>query len=243
VPGLANYLEHGGRLLYCGWKPIAGITGSSAYPFNFAAGAFACDRLGIVRAEQAAAADFIGGSGLAGYPDVAVDSTKLLAGLHGRMPYTDCLLPGTAEPVLGYRSFSGDTFAGKPVAVRRLSEPGRVVALGFPLYYLTDSTAVPLGRRALADLGEPYGIAERRTPDASRASTSATVIRGSLNLTSAISNPTSDIVLLDVSGRRVLSLGAGPNDVSHLAPGVYFVRETSRTANATPRLTRVVVVR
>lgn len=32
-------------------------------------------------------------------------------------------------------------------------------------------------------------------------------------------------VLLDASGRRALDLRAGANDVSHLAPGVYFVRE------------------
>jgi hypothetical protein len=31
--------------------------------------------------------------------------------------------------------------------------------------------------------------------------------------------------LLDVSGRKVLDLHAGANDVSHLAPGVYFVRQ------------------
>ena len=31
------------------------------------------------------------------------------------------------------------------------------------------------------------------------------------------------MVLLDVSGRRVLALSPGPNDVSHLSPGVYFV--------------------
>ncbi len=33
--------------------------------------------------------------------------------------------------------------------------------------------------------------------------------------------------LLDISGRKVLELNPGPNDVSGLAPGVYFVRERS----------------
>ncbi len=37
-------------------------------------------------------------------------------------------------------------------------------------------------------------------------------------------------VLLDAAGRRVMSLVPGPNDVRHLAPGVYFVRqEPART--------------
>jgi len=34
-------------------------------------------------------------------------------------------------------------------------------------------------------------------------------------------------VLLDAAGRKVVELRAGPNDVRHLAPGVYFVREPS----------------
>ena len=31
--------------------------------------------------------------------------------------------------------------------------------------------------------------------------------------------------LLDAAGRCVLDLRPGPNDVRHLSPGVYFVRE------------------
>jgi hypothetical protein len=52
-----------------------------------------------------------------------------------------------------------------------------------------------------------------------------TLIRGVLNLQYATCNLKSEIALLDASGRRVMSLHAGPNDVSSLAPGAYFVRE------------------
>ena len=31
-------------------------------------------------------------------------------------------------------------------------------------------------------------------------------------------------VLLDIAGRRVMGLKPGDNDVSHLAPGVYYIR-------------------
>lgn len=229
VSGLANYLEYGGRLLYCGWKPVAGIAGSNSYPFTFASNSFAFDRLGIARAEQAAAADFVGATGLAGYPDATVDSAKLLAGLHGRLPYVDCLLPGTAEPVLGYRSFSGDSFAGKPVGVRRLTDPGRIVAFGFPLYYLTDSTAISLCHRALADLGEPYGIAERQPLGAARNTFHASIVRGVLHLSASSVLRGASGVLLDASGRRVLDLRSGPNDVTGLAPGVYFLKMSERS--------------
>ncbi len=36
------------------------------------------------------------------------------------------------------------------------------------------------------------------------------------------------VVLFDASGRRVLNLSPGENDVHHLAPGVYFVRQPDR---------------
>ncbi|MBN2537623.1 SBBP repeat-containing protein [candidate division WOR-3 bacterium] len=69
------------------------------------------------------------------------------------------------------------------------------------------------------------GIAEERwTPVAGSATPTATVVRGVLNLTSPFSVLTSDFVLLDASGREVLSLTPGVNDISSLAPGVYFVQ-------------------
>jgi hypothetical protein len=61
-------------------------------------------------------------------------------------------------------------------------------------------------------------IAELRTPNVG-----ATLCKGVLNLQSAISNLQSEIVLMDASGRKVLDLHAGGNDVSSLSPGVYFV--------------------
>jgi hypothetical protein len=43
--------------------------------------------------------------------------------------------------------------------------------------------------------------------------------------------------LLDASGREVLDLKAGANDVSGLAPGVYFVRQEPQA------VTKVVITR
>jgi hypothetical protein len=45
--------------------------------------------------------------------------------------------------------------------------------------------------------------------------------------------------LLDACGRSVLLLHPGPNDISHLSPGVYFVRGETQAQNTVP----VVVVR
>jgi hypothetical protein len=49
-------------------------------------------------------------------------------------------------------------------------------------------------------------------------------------------------MLFDASGRRVLDLQPGPNDVSRLAPGVYFVREQPQAASRRPQAFRKVVV-
>jgi len=68
-----------------------------------------------------------------------------------------------------------------------------------------------------------------------------TIVRGILNLQSEICNLKSAIILLDASGRKVLDLAPGPNDVSHLAPGVYFVGSQSRVNRGPPGVTRLVV--
>ena len=48
--------------------------------------------------------------------------------------------------------------------------------------------------------------------------------------TSDVSDRVPRPILLDVSGRRVLNLQPGANDVRALAPGVYFVREAQAQA-------------
>ncbi|MBM3323900.1 fibronectin type III domain-containing protein, partial [candidate division WOR-3 bacterium] len=162
LPGLANYLQYGGRLWLVGWKPVAALMASNAYPFAFQPGQFPYDFLHLSRAEQSARPDFIGATGLLGYPDVTVESAKATPSLRGRLPYIDALLPRDAEAVLAYNSFSGDTFHGKPVGIRRLAEPGRAVFFGFPFYYVNEDEARVLARRVLDDLGEPYGVEEGR---------------------------------------------------------------------------------
>ncbi len=51
--------------------------------------------------------------------------------------------------------------------------------------------------------------------------------------------------LCDASGRRAAVLRSGPNDISHLAPGVYFCRQTAGFASSAERsaVTKVVVTR
>ncbi len=62
--------------------------------------------------------------------------------------------------------------------------------------------------------------AERRL----RPTNAATAVRSVLRLAASPSASTSPSWLLDATGRKVMRLRLGPNDISRLAPGVYFVR-------------------
>jgi hypothetical protein len=88
--------------------------------------------------------------------------------------------------------------------------------------------------------GHPQAVSEPgRTP--LRQPAGPTIVRGFLSLQSAIWYLQSGIVLLDVTGRKVMDLLPGENDVRHLSPGVYFLR--SADSGERPAVRKVVVQR
>jgi hypothetical protein len=88
------------------------------------------------------------------------------------------------------------------------------------------------------------GVAERARSKLGWSKSGATIVRGVLCLadgSSASSNPS---WLLDISGRTVMGLGSGANDVSGLSPGVYFIREQSAVSSqhsGSPNVRKVVL--
>ncbi|MFO7639271.1 MAG: hypothetical protein R6X14_08300 [bacterium] len=94
------------------------------------------------------------------------------------------------------------------------------------LVYVADLLA---GLRVIEFLGA--GVEEPPDTRPRFTGRSPTVVRGVLNLGAGHDrNPPGDFgscpkpALLDISGRKVMELVPGENDVRHLAPGVYFVR-------------------
>jgi hypothetical protein len=89
------------------------------------------------------------------------------------------------------------------------------------------------------------GIAEGRQPTAYSSRPAASIVRGLLVLPEATSHkPQAACWLLDISGRKVLDLMPGANDIRALAPGVYFVRSEPSAASREPlAVTKVVVTR
>ncbi len=63
-----------------------------------------------------------------------------------------------------------------------------------------------------------------------------------LSRSAPLRSPT-EAVLFDASGRRAAVLKSGPNDISHLAPGVYFVRQALSVRRDASSVTKVVVTR
>jgi YVTN family beta-propeller protein len=87
---------------------------------------------------------------------------------------------------------------------------------------------------------DPYGVADR--PAGFQERRHATIIRGVLVLPGIDrGTPETRSVLLDISGREVMELHSGVNDVRALAPGVYFVRQASSMGRDASSVTKVVL--
>ena len=85
------------------------------------------------------------------------------------------------------------------------------------------------------------GIEEEKKPEL-RTTNLATIARGVLFLPEASSRKPQAASLLDATGRKILDLKSGANDVRALAPGVYFVREEPQAANPKTQAVRKVVI-
>jgi hypothetical protein len=79
-------------------------------------------------------------------------------------------------------------------------------------------------------------VADSRQLPANSPQPLPTMVRRVLNLQSAMCNLQSEIALLDISGRQVTALHPGPNDLSGLAPGIYFVHATAPGERMTHKL-------
>jgi hypothetical protein len=90
----------------------------------------------------------------------------------------------------------------------------------------------------LAIVEPVLGVEEGLKPQASSPKLPTTIVHGQLWLPRDMtelpgnSDRVPRLLLLDAAGRKTMSLRPGANDVSRLAPGVYFVRAVSRELSA-----------
>jgi DNA-binding beta-propeller fold protein YncE len=91
----------------------------------------------------------------------------------------------------------------------------------------------------------PPGVEETPSAEVRAARPEPTVVKGVLVLGAADSRQNAEYRagLMDISGRKVLDLHAGANDVRGLAPGVYFVRQAPSVKHEASSVTKVVITK
>ncbi|MCK4329368.1 hypothetical protein KAX02_05950, partial [candidate division WOR-3 bacterium] len=149
VHSLAQYLEAGGKLWFVGWRPVLDIVGSGSYPYTFEEGDFLFDYLECDTAYESFSYEFIGASGLSGYPDIEVDSSKIPSSWNG-MVYIDVF--SGEDAVYSFQSLNGESeYQGRPCAIKYIDDNHKAIFFGFPLYF-TNATQT-LVSKVLEDLG------------------------------------------------------------------------------------------
>jgi Neuraminidase (sialidase) len=87
-------------------------------------------------------------------------------------------------------------------------------------------------------------VEESHRPQAPNYKPAATIVRGVLFLgVDSRQHSAYRADLLDAAGRKAMVLRLGANDVSHLAPGVYFVQEASGVEREASAFTKVLISR
>jgi len=87
------------------------------------------------------------------------------------------------------------------------------------------------------------GIEESSKSQAASRKPEVTVVRGRLMLPASGEKRVARSELLDASGRKVMDLAPGENDVRHLSPGVYFLRSAVSGERSAVSVRKVVVTR
>jgi len=109
-------------------------------------------------------------------------------------------------------------------------------------YWAADSMVVNFGRDDSTRVDWCFrvvpaqGAVEQRPASTARCPITASIVRGVLWLgrVGSRQHTAYRAELLDVSGRRVLDLRPGANDLSRLAPGVYFIRSGPSAVSREP---------
>jgi hypothetical protein len=153
------------------------------------------------------------------------------------------LTPSVAFPSLPRRTSASNL--AEPVQVRcsPSARPGDTIALRLEVTFEDAGLRIVQPLALAIVLGtHPVGVESPR-PQAASFKPTPTVVRGVLFLPQSASSSPSASRLLDISGRKVMGLQPGANDVRALVPGVYFVRERSAVSGGRLAVTRVVVPR
>ncbi len=152
---LKSYLDVGGSLWIVGWRVLPEIDDFvGTAPYSYKPTDFGRVYFHLSSYDEQGALDFVGGSGLIGYPNIDVDVAKLPASFGGTLNMIGVVQPNDAETILTFRSTSSTNFHGKPCAVRYSGKNYKVVVFAFPFYFMNETQAAALTAKVLSDLGK-----------------------------------------------------------------------------------------
>ena len=144
------YLGYGANMFLEGWRSVYSVTGPSyLYP-----GDFFYDHFGLSRVQLNAQPQFVCADGEGDWPALDLNPGAPLYGQISNITVFDAA--PNAEVIYRFRSnVPGSYFDGKPVGIGFSTGFAKRVVLGFPIFYLTESSAQALVQRVLAYFAEP----------------------------------------------------------------------------------------
>ncbi|SYZ74037.1 exported hypothetical protein [Candidatus Zixiibacteriota bacterium] len=146
------YLGYEANFLLAGWQTVSWLTGSNP----LGPGNFVYDYLGITQVTENSAFDFVGAEGVNGWPNLEVAPSGPFGAALSNIDIF-ALRPG-AEVIYRFHSQSGNAqFEGEPAGVLYQDGVSKRIALSFPIYYLTESSAQALLAKVMATFGEGTG--------------------------------------------------------------------------------------
>ncbi len=149
IDSLEWYLNNTTNICIAGWQTLTWYAGEQ--PLN--PGNFLYDYFGITQLTENINFDFVGATGDNGWPNITNRTDNMFNGVFLSIPKLDHL-PG-AQVIYRFDSQSDDPqFEGEPCGVIYNRGDGLGIALSFPLYYLTESSA----RALMTKLYDTFGI-------------------------------------------------------------------------------------
>ncbi len=260
IADLKQYLNWGGNLWITGWKIAGNIRNNASYPFAPPDTSFLKAYLKVDTVDITGSTDsFRLAQGIAGYPDVEVDTLKVPVASWGKTMRSieayRAAAGGEYIYLIGLRNISSP-YHGQPCGVRNLGPTYKTVITGFPMYFIDRDQARLAAQQVMADF-EETGVADKPSselnvgslkllPNAPNPFNRMTTVRYQITSPGSVSlrvyNVAGQVVRTLVSGSK--SAGAhsaswdGRDDRGRALPGgVYFARLATSQGSQTVKLT------
>jgi Peptidase family M28/Dockerin type I domain len=153
LDSLTWYLNYSTNVFIAGMETVSWVSG----PDPLGPGDFFYDNFGIARVNENSSMDFIGATGVNGWPDLHTATDNAFSGILPTVSVFE-LRPG-AQVIYTYNSNSGNmTYQGKPAGVIYETPKGKRIAFSFPICQLREADAQALIAKVYDYFGQASGL-------------------------------------------------------------------------------------